>query len=151
MTPGRWRDPKEPLLLLGKQKMNLRARLQGSGLPYLLSPHREGLFRQEISIPQEKPFPFSMCTSSYGPGRCSVHAAPWNTPPCCSCCHGTARGHQPSPPALGEGPPRSPAHSFWGCTAPRWLFNSPAPGGLKHGKEKAFIFRNLQLFLAFLP
>lgn len=36
-------------------------------------------------------------------------------------------------------------------TTPSWLFNSPTPGGLKHGKEKAFIFRNLQLFLAFLP
>ena len=38
--------------------------------------------------------------------------------PCCSCCHGTTRGHQTSLPALGESPPRSPACSFWGWTAP---------------------------------
>ena len=74
--------------------------------------------------------------------------------PCCSCCCGTTRGHQTSLSTVGEGPSRSPASSFCVWTALGWLCHSPSLEGsasLNHGKKKAFTFRSLQLFLAFLP
>jgi len=71
------RNPKEPPVLLGKQKINLRANPQGSGLTYLPHPLEEGSVQAATTCP----FHLSMCMPFYSPGRCSVHAASWETDP----------------------------------------------------------------------
>lgn len=147
--------PEAPLVLLGKQKINLRAHPQGSGLAYLPLLWRAGVFGQEPPAPAEKPFPFSMCMPLLQPQEMLCPRSLLENIPCCSCCHGTTRGHQTrSLPARGEGPPRSPACSFWaGLHQADSFVPHPLEGSaaLNHGKKEAFIFRSLQLLLSFLP
>lgn len=128
---GPWemnRNPGEPLVLLGKQKVNPWVHSQGPGLTYLPLPLDRRGVEAGITCPSRKMLPlFHLAWVSTALG--DAHSLLENIP-CCSCCHGATRGHQTSLTTTGEGQPRSPACSFQGWTTPRWLFHSPSSGGL---------------------
>lgn len=93
--PGPWEMKKyceEPLVLLGKQTINLWAHEQVSGLTYLpvSFEERRKTLRSSVPLfhvhtllqPQEMLWPCSFLENM----------------PCFSCCHGTTRRHQNKPP-----------------------------------------------------
>lgn len=130
---GRWemkRYPEEPLVLLGKQKINLQAHPQGSGLTYLPLPLEGRGVQAATTHPRRKTFPVFHMHALLQPWKMLYPCSLLESTPCFSSCHGATRGHQTSPPALGESPPRSPACSFWGWTTPSRSLHSPSPGAV---------------------